>query len=298
MAHYYSGIAVKTTLRKCLLVALLSAWLSGCCATTPHSLGTDRISPALLLQSNHAHPKGVFIVIHGLNQEPSTMDPVAAYLTTLNFHVYRITLRGHREVSAQPFEAVSWETDVVQAYRAMRARYPALPIHLLGYSLGGMLATRVTDNYPEVQPQSMVLIAPALSLRLLVQTSFALNLLPPLTSAVPNIAPRYYRRFARTPLFWYQNTLSLYSLTRTISPHSKLRVTPTLVFANPVDELVSYSGLTSWIQDNGLASSWHTIPLRPHPRDPFTPAHLMIDERSLGETHWEELQSSMANFVR
>lgn len=279
-------------------MALLGAWLLGCCAHTPHSLGTDRTSPATLFQTNYPHPKGVFIVIHGLNQEPCTMDPVALHLSSSGFHAYRITLRGHQEAGVPLFDAAAWEADLVEAYREMRVRYPKLPIHLLGYSLGGLLAARVTDHYPDVQPRSMVLIAPALSLRLLVQTSFALNLLPPLVSTIPNIAPRYYRRFARTPLFWYQNTLSLYSLTRTISTNSTLRNTPTLVFANPVDELVSYSGLVDWIRDNGLSPSWRTITLRPQPRDPFTPAHLIIDQRSLGAPHWKELHSHLADFLR
>jgi len=298
MVFYYDSMVTKTRALRLLSVILFSTWLLGCCATTPHSLGIDRASPPKLFESTHTPTRGAFIVIHGLNQEPSTMEPISLHLASLGFHTYRVTLRGHREAGAAPFDAAAWEADLVEAYREMRVRYPDLPIHFLGYSLGGLLAARVTDHYPEVQPTRIILIAPALSLRLLVQTSFALTLLPPLTSTIPNIAPRYYRRFARTPLFWYQNTLSLYSLTRTIATNSRLRNTPTLVFANPVDELVSYSGLVNWIGDNELTPSWRTITVRPQPKDPFTPAHLMIDQRSLGALKWKEFQRHLADFMR
>lgn len=225
------------------------------------------------------------------------MDPLASYINSLGYHTHRITLQGHNQPHAQVFGADAWESDVVHAYRDMRARYPSLPIHILGYSLGGILATRVVDLHPEIAPHSMILLAPALSLRVLVQTGQLVNLLPSLGVAVPNIAPRYYRRFARTPLFWYQNTFTLYSSTREISTTSRLHTTPTLVFANPADELVSYSGLQRWIHDNGLSRSWKTQPLRPESHDPFSPGHLVIDRRSLGVRRWEELQHAVREFL-
>jgi alpha-beta hydrolase superfamily lysophospholipase len=225
------------------------------------------------------------------------MDPLAGYLRSLGYHTYRTTLRGHERASPEIFDFQAWESDVVQAYREVRVRYPSLPIHILGYSLGGLLATRVVDRYPEINPKSMILLAPALSLRALVQTGLLLNLFPPLTGAVPNIAPRYYRRFARTPLFWYQNTFDLYLDTREIDSVSRLHRTKTLVLANPVDELVSYSGLSAWLSGNELANSWQIQPLQPQSRDPFSPAHLVIDKHSLGERSWRELQRAVAEFL-
>jgi alpha-beta hydrolase superfamily lysophospholipase len=91
----------------------------------------------------------------------------------------------------------------------MKQRFKDLPVVVVGYSLGGLVATYSLDRNPEFRPDKMVLIAPALSLRLLPQLGYLLNIFPPLSMAIPNLAPPHYRRFAYTPLFWYRNTLDL-----------------------------------------------------------------------------------------
>ena len=168
----------------------------------------------------------------------------------------------------------------------MKLRFKNLPIVIVGYSLGGLVATYSLDRHPDFTPNKMVLIAPALSLRLLPQIGYLLNILPPLSVGIPNLAPPHYRRFAYTPLFWYRNTLELYSNTRTANDSEALRRVPTTIIANPRDELVSFCGLNEWIADMGIGNSWRIEKIEPDRVDHSIPQHVLIDQSSLGAHGW------------
>jgi alpha-beta hydrolase superfamily lysophospholipase len=225
------------------------------------------------------------------------MDPIAHHIQQLGYHTYRITLRGHERSTEDTFRSSAWEHDLESALHDVTSKHPHLPLHIIGYSLGGLLTTRVIDQASKVTPASVILLAPALSLRAFPQVGYVLTLFPQQVWSIPNIAPRYYRRFARTPVFWYQNTFELYSKTRTLSSRTRLSKIPTLVIANPRDELVSFVGLRSWLRDNSLEESWRIEPIRPKPKNPFIPEHVIIDENSLGNSEWNNLQTLMKEFL-
>jgi esterase/lipase len=283
-----------------IVVALL-VLASGCCrvpsqVNTPTPPNSDT---ALQLSSATSTPRGVVLVIHGLNQQPDTMTPLAAFLNAAGYHTYRLVLEGHAHHGQQPFSEHAWVSNVADACSNASKRFPNLPIHILAYSLGGLVVTRTLDeDTPCSTVKSMIFIAPALSLRAIVQSGYLLSLLPPISLSVPNVAPRYYRRFSHTPLFWYQNTFSLYSDTRRLRHPQRIGRVPTLVFANHRDELVSLQGLQSWLESNRLADAWKVKVLHPKPSDPFTPEHLMIDARSLGPTHWSDMTATIRDFLR
>lgn len=279
------------------LLTTLVVLAAGCCFNTlsPSSLALEK--PALSFTSQ-PHPRGVVVVIHGLNQRPTSMDTLCTFLRDLGFHTYRITLTGHAQLPDSYFTSESWQHDVQNALTTVSTQFPDLPMHVVGYSLGGLLATRVIDTSRVYRPASLVLIAPALSLRMIVQSAYLLTVLPSTTLSVRNLAPRDYKLFNQTPLFWYENTISIYDETRLIGDTSPLRTTPTLVIANPRDELISFSGLKDWISDNHLAPGWRLVSLEPHPRTPFLAGHIMIDERSLGASEWAHLTSLLRDFLR
>jgi hypothetical protein len=143
----------------------------------------------------------------------------------------------------------------------------------------------------------MLLFAPGLSFRPLVQTGYILELLPRLAIGVPNFAPTNYKRFQNTPLFWYQNTLDLYSQTRDLKSADHLRSTPTIIFLNSTDELVSLPGVEAWISRNQLSESWHVIPVHRKPLAPFMAEHIVIDEQSLGHEEWEKVKETIQSFL-
>jgi len=209
----------------------------------------------------------------------------------MGYHTYRLTLGGHEHQGTDLFTETLWEEQLASAYAFVRAKTNSAPIFFLGYSLGGLLVTRVLDTHPEINPAGVVLMAPALSLRLLPQSGYLLTFLPAINISTPNLAPPHYRRFPFTPLFWYRNTLNLYQSTRTLKSRMRLAKVPTLILANPRDELVSLSGIEGWLKDNQLSSSWQIRAIRPAPAAPNIPGHVMIDERSLGSAEWQRTLS-------
>lgn len=292
-----SSITPRNAYLTTLLV--IGMMLSACCNLlgARHYQGPTP-QPAELRQANLTTARGVFIVVHGLNQRPDTMHDIVQLLADLGYHTYRLSLRGHERSESETFPASAWINDVLNACSLVRTRFPETPVYILGYSLGGLLATHAIDAHSTCNPASMILIAPALSLRSFVQSGYLLSPFPQLSISVPNIAPSLYRRFAETPLFWYQNLFEIYSRTRTLQSAARLRTIPTLIFANPRDELVSLHGLRSWIHDNSLEPGWSIDVVRPTSRNPFMPEHVMIDPQSLGKYEWNNLSESIRSFLR
>ena len=279
------------------LTLAASLLLSACCMHPRHSYHSTS-EPAELRETSTHPARGTVILVHGLNQRPSSLDPLADEIGALGYNTYRITLHGHEIHGGEAFSEVAWEDDLLRAYHTVERQPGSTPIYLLGYSLGGLLVTRVLDSHPELTPHGVILLAPALSLRLLPQSGYLLTLFPPTTLSVPNVAPPRYRRFANTPLFWYRNIFSLYSATRILGNPQRLASVPTVIVANPRDELVSLTGLHEWLRDNQLAATWRLSTIRPAAISPTTPEHLIIDQHSLGFTEWENLLASIKQFLR
>ena len=270
------------------ILLALTLFTSACCFS-PSVTSLHYTEPSEFLMTVKHPARGVAILAHGLNQRPSSLDPLANTLRDLGYHTARLTLTGHDREDSSVFQPSKWSEDLISSYRQMKQRFKDLPVVVVGYSLGGLVATYSLDRNPEFRPDKMVLIAPALSLRLLPQLGYLLNIFPPLSIGIPNLAPPHYRRFAYTPLFWYRNTLDLYSDTRTLNDSEALKRVPTTIIANPRDELISFCGLGEWIDDAGLSGSWRLEKVEPDKVDSSIPQHVIIDQSSLGAKGWERL---------
>ena len=279
------------------LLALLIIVALGCAPRTRSISHLESESPRLFL-STAAHPRGVFLLVHGLNLKPSALDTISSLLAKNGFHSYRMTLSGHNESSRAAFDESVWVEDVRRAYLDIRHRFKHLPTFIAGYSLGGLLATHSVDSLPKGDyPNGMVLLAPALSLRSFPELASTLGLPPPLSLEIPNLAPRPYRRYPYTPLFWYSNTLTIYRQTQHLQHPHLLALTPTLIFLNPRDELISPSGTRAWLEENGLASTWSVRYVRPAITNPLLAEHLIIDPDSVGIEEWLAMQAAIEEFL-
>jgi esterase/lipase len=209
-----------------------------------------------------------------------------------------MTLRGHNEPLTDEFDVAEWQRDVVAAYTNTRSRFPRFPIYVLGYSLGGLLVTNMFDNNPSLpMPKGMILLAPAISLRTLIDVSTALRIPPPLSWSIPNLAPKAYRRYELTPLFWYSNVLALYRTMDSLKNAPRLKQIRTLVVLNPDDELVSERGTKNWIEENHLDPEWRVALIHPNTPERFLKEHLIIDQRSLGTPEWTRLRALLSSFL-
>jgi alpha-beta hydrolase superfamily lysophospholipase len=271
--------------------------ISGCVRpATPHP--PDPSENPRWAFSTDTNPKGVFLVVHGLNLKPSALDPLCGFLASQGFHSYRITLRGHNEPQGESFDAAEWQRDVAEATATIRSRFPDLPFYALGYSIGGLLLTNAFDSNSSITtPRGMILLAPAISLRTFADVATTLSIPPPLSWSVPNLAPPAYRRYELTPIFWYTNTLALYDTMESIQTASRLKRIQTLVVLNPNDELVSEGGTRRWIEEHLLTPEWRVELIHPAPSEGLLKEHLIIDQTSLGESEWTHLRSLVGAFL-
>lgn len=280
-----------------LLLALVWIIVSGCCCRGRPLLSTARDAP-LWFTASVQPARGVFVVVHGLNQRPSSMDSISSYLASLGFHTYRVSLEGHDQRNTSVFPADVWTNDVIQAVRQARSAHPSLPLYMLGYSLGGLLTVQAMQSSTEVSPEKIILIAPALSLRTLVLSARLLTLFPPLSLRTPSLTPAKYRRFETTPLFWYSNIAELNAAAQEPPHPERLRAVPALVLLNPADELISTNGTEEWIADSSLSQTWHIELFRPQPTESGLREHLIVDEPSLGAAEWSRMRSTLRAFLQ
>jgi len=279
------------------LVMLLCVCLFLGCSCRPTDVVIESEEAPAWFLSHAPAPRGVFVLTHGLNQRPSSLNAMATFLASLGFHVRRITLKGHEREEDDLFPESAWRADVAHGVRDARQRFPGLPLSMMGYSLGGLLTVDAIASDPSLQPVRAILLAPAISLRPIVQAVEVLTLFPDTTARTPNLAPTGYRRFSSTPLFWYSNTARLYEQNQHPERIEALRSVPTLILVSPADELVSPSGLASWVEDNGLSATWQIERVRPNPTHPQLHEHLIIDQVSLGQDEWLRTQQMIRSFI-
>ncbi|MEO3474802.1 alpha/beta fold hydrolase [Roseomonas sp. CAU 1739] len=89
-------------------------------------------------------PVGVAVFLHGLTDAPYSLRHLAEAYRARGFLAIAIRMPGHGMVPAGLTEAVweEWMAATRLAMRSARARVPAGPLHLVGYSNGGALALK------------------------------------------------------------------------------------------------------------------------------------------------------------
>ncbi|MES1164045.1 MAG: alpha/beta hydrolase, partial [Rhizobacter sp.] len=116
-------------------------------------------------------PKGVVVLLHGLTDSPFSLRHVATLYRDRGFAVVAIRMPGHGTVPAGlthvPWE--DWSAATELAVREARRRVPApLPLHVVGFSNGGALATKYAldaiDNPKLARPDRLILIAPMIGI--------------------------------------------------------------------------------------------------------------------------------------
>lgn len=280
-----------------LIVSLLVVLVSGCVRPAEPIPPDPSETPRWTFSTENA-PRGVFLVAHGLNLRPSALDPLCGFLASRGYHSYRMTLKGHNEPVTNAFDVADWQRELVTSYTTARARFPGLPVYVLGFSIGGLLLTNMFDTNPSLPtPHGMILLAPAISLNTLIDVSTALQIPPPLTWSIPNLAPRAYRRYELTPLFWYSNALALYTTMDSIKNEARLKQIPTLIVLNPKDELVSEGGTRRWVEEHHLAPEWRIETIHPDTPERFLKEHVILDRKSLGAAEWKKLQLMIGEFL-
>lgn len=241
---------------------------------------------------------GVVLLVHGLNQRPSSWSDMTACLNGIGFHVYRLALQGHRGIGIADMHSVSaavWEEEMREGMAEMQDRFPGMPRLLLGFSLGCLLAMTVQLKDRCRYFDRQVLLAPALAIR-----PYTRLVLPVVTlvSALPSRSPgNYVANREGTTAAAYRALFQLEREFRSFTDLQLLNI-PTRVLMRSDDELISYTlteelcktrGLDQWQlirlhDDCSMLSRWLTF------------RHLLVDRQAAGDAVWQQITSDISQF--
>jgi acylglycerol lipase len=131
-------------------------------------------------------PLGIILALHGFNDHSGGLALPGSGLSRRGFRMYAYDQRGfgrtpHRGTWPGTEQLIA---DLKTATLLLKARYPDLPLYLLGESMGGavMMAASVEEDPPRAD--GMVLVAPAIW-GLQTQSSFNRNVLELAANSVP-----------------------------------------------------------------------------------------------------------------
>ena len=259
---------------------------------------------------NPGETRGVALVIHGLNLRPSRMEPIINMLTDSGIDALNLSLWGHgqnydRHAHSNPararlaaFKSVTyqlWRDEICSAFSAAKSRSDinAVPLFLIGFSLGGLMGADLLATEPGVQFDKMVLFAPAIKMHL---RNYIIRVLAPFPRlTIPSFTLESYQSNDGTPMAGYNALFeSLNSFAENAGPGVNL---PTLVFIDPEDEIVSYYRLKQMVQDESLDQWEFYMVQKENTEGPAKIHHLIIDAPSTGENVWMNMMQAMDNHL-
>ena len=240
--------------------------------------------------------RGVVLLAHGLNQHPDTMAPMQMVLSHAGFSVCLLRLAGHRptdECSYQTPQTV-WQEQYEAAFKSLSVLYPDIPKHAVGYSLGAALTTWFVNSQPQLPFQRIVLLAPPFGLRTKTQLIRLFLPLRHIGAGLPSAAPEQYRFCSSTKLSAYFAAVRLVDSLERVD--SRLDMLPTRIFIRENDDLNDLGKLQSWLSANNL-NTWRLTAFPSSPAGHPLPAHVVIDEPSLGPSLWRQMTEEIVEFL-
>ena len=237
--------------------------------------------------------RGTALVLHGINMLPSRMDAIAGWLSANGIDAYRAILSGH-DGDMEAFKTArrkDYIRDTLAAWQivATRAAVANLPVHVVGFSFGALMAFDLLHSHPETHIERAVLFAPAVAPRLMTRVALALRPFPRFVP--PSWSRPDFRMHPGAPIAAYT---ALFASVRALHEARYCRANiPTLVFIDPQDALVSLRQVRRLTEAYAL-DAWHVIPVTTNRgRLPGTYHHLITEPDTLGEAQWQDVVAAM-----
>lgn len=237
------------------------------------------------------NPKGIVLLTHGLNLKPAKLDALAGKLNEAGFSVFRPAFTGHCGHNKHYLNvtATHWERDAREFHAIVtdEAQSKGVPAMLCAYSFSAAIFQSMAK---ELKFDRRVYLAPALSLRFWFPVaSFLANSLPRVTYRSMNVGGYYAN--ATSGMLAVQALEHFVGNIDTRGNDS----TPTQIWVDPKDELVSYKGIRIQARRR---PKWRLEPLT-NKGSRMRPAyhHLIINEEALGHAEWERLTSGITGFL-
>ncbi|NNC96450.1 MAG: alpha/beta hydrolase [Gammaproteobacteria bacterium] len=106
--------------------------------------------------------RAVIVIAHGLGEHSGRYQHIAEALNAENYSVYALDHQGHGQSEGKQghVHAFSdYHTDLQQLVAMTKNENPNIPCHLLGHSMGGLIATGYALRHSDVD--SLIVSAPA-----------------------------------------------------------------------------------------------------------------------------------------
>ncbi len=115
-------------------------------------------------------PRGIAVLLHSLGEHGGRYEAAAEKLSSAGYAVYRFDFRGHGRSDGPRGDVQSFQdylSDVDTVVEHARKAFPALPLFLIGHSMGGLVAAAYAAEHPgkvdgEVTAGAAVRLMPAL----------------------------------------------------------------------------------------------------------------------------------------
>jgi esterase/lipase len=254
-----------------------------------------------------ANPRGVVIVVHGLNIKPSKMGAPAAEGTLVKLlldsgcHVYRVTLKGHNG-PLEDMQSITWSDWIHDAYsQYCQAKTMAgnerLPLYLLGFSLGALVYEVLMNEETAVpvQFEKVILFSPAVAIKPVAKTVLRLQLFANDRSIIRSFGPKEYRAQTGASIAAYKTVFGMEE-SLCASSFKNCNVN-TIIFIDKDDEMVSIRILRERINQYGLGN-WRIYEVtndgavtRPRYH------HLLIDNKCVSASTWQYISGTIVNFL-
>ena len=239
-------------------------------------------------------PAFILLLAHGFGEHSGRYEHVADALVAIGATVYAPDHRGHGRSHGQmglvdDIEAIV--TDAHAVAEQARADHPALPLVVIGHSMGGVIATRFVQRYPD-EASALVLSGPVVG----GNPGFALLLemdpIPeiPIDPATLSRDPAVGAAYAADPLVYHgplhrASLESLVGAVQTIADGGDFGALPTLWIHGTNDQLVPYDVTKDVMTKIGGTRLEH-IPYEGAAHEVFN------------ETNSDEVIADVTNFIR
>jgi esterase/lipase len=253
------------------------------------------------------NPRGLVIVVHGLNIKPSKMGAPSAEGTLVKlfldsgYHVYRATLKGHNGPleDMQSITRSDWIHDAYFQYCQAKtiAENERLPLYLSGFSLGALVYEVLMNEETAipVQFEKVILFSPAVAIKPAAKRVLRSQLFSNDRSIIRSFSPKEYRAQTGASIAAYKTVFDMEeSLCAASFRNCNVN---TIIFIDKNDEMASIRILRERISQYGL-TNWRIYEatnagavIRPRYH------HLLIDNNCVSASTWQYISGTIAGFL-
>jgi alpha-beta hydrolase superfamily lysophospholipase len=242
-----------------------------------------------------AQPRAIVLIAHGYGEHAGRYEHVAQRLVDdLGAAVYAPDHRGHGRTDGatglvEDGEAIT--ADLHDVAEAAQAEHPALPIALVGHSMGGLIATRYAQRYGD-ELAALVLSGPVIGANPAFEQLLAMDPIPdvPIDPAILSRDPLVGEAYAADELVYH-------------GPFRRVTLEQLFAAIERVSQDGGFGDLpTLWIHgsDDQLVPLDITRPAIEHVRGPNLEEHVYEGARHevFNETNRDEVLADVVAFLR